>query len=198
MAKFAPASGKTKRDLKDVFGDVGSIIYSATDVIIKNGKITLPSDGVELPCASDSLSMSQSAPSINHYKVVGLSGDWFTTSEPGDLELSLDVPTKHSDILKVLYGEDAVSEVYVGTSQESAYYTGTALVLSDKTITGTFFLVNKEETQIMILNNTKLWATPSFENSSTEPFKFTLSGTIENADGSADTANIVWLKKKAA
>jgi hypothetical protein len=198
MTAITPA--KTKQQLKDVFGGVGTLIYDKADLKIAKGgtsasakEITLPTTGIELPVAVDSFTLTQAAPTINHYKVLGMDGDWFATSESGDIEMSLDVPTKHSDILKVLYGDDAVSDLKVSTTWE-----GAGLILNKKAITGTFFLINEEEDQIMILNNIKLWASPSYENGSTEPFKFTLTGTMTVADQAGDECNFAWLKKKSA
>lgn len=190
-------SGQTKIDLKDVFGDVGSVIYSETDVKIKSGALVIPSDGIEFPVTVDTLNLDQSDPTINHYKVVGLSGDWFATSAAGDLTFGFTVPSKAKAILTAFYGEDAVNDVNIA-SLDGSKWSGQSLMLTEKTLEGTIIMVNKTEDQIMIINNVKLWAKPTFSNTGTDPFAFSVSGTLTVADSSTtnpDTANFAWLRR---
>lgn len=193
-------NGKTKLDLKDVFGDIGSVIYSETDVKVKSGALTIPTNGIEFPVTVDTLNLDQSDPTINHYKVVGLSGDWFATSASGDLTFGFTVPSKAKALLAKFYGEDAVNDVNIA-KLDGNKWEGVSLQLTEKTIEGTIIMINKTEDQIMIINNVKLWAKPTFSNTGTDPFAFAISGTLtvaESSETNPDSANFAWLKRGEA
>lgn len=182
------AVSNTKKELKDVFGGIKSCIYSAGGATISEGAITLPTDGIEFPTTVETLSISQDDPTINHYKIVGMDVDWFSTSESGDLNVGLTVPSKAKELLKVFYGESAVKDV-TGTGWE-----GTAISMESHKVTGCLILVNDTEDQIMIINGIELYAKPMFENTATEPFAFGLTGTITVDENNSES--FVWLKKK--
>lgn len=192
MAKIAGIEvSKQKTDLKDVFGDVGTAIYNRSSVAPDSeGNITLPATGcIEFPVTTETMSINQDEQTINHYKVVGLQGDWFATSESGDMNVAFTVPSKAKEILVEFYGEDAIQEL------TATGWNGVALTLNERTITGSIILINKKQDQIMIINGINLWARPSFENTGTEPFAFALSGTVVVDE--TTSANIIWLKKAA-
>lgn len=186
---------KKKTELKSVFGDIASVMYQASEVKIPAKGSSAPialSPEYEFPVTIDTLNIAQDDPTINHYKVVGMQGDWFATATTGDMSIQMTVPTKHGDILKVLFGEDAVGDIKA--TLEGASFSGQSLALTEKAITGTFILKNKVGDQIMILNNIMLWAKPYYENTAAVPFAFVLTGTMTVGDD-GDDANFAWLTK---
>lgn len=189
---------KSKIDLKDVFNDVASLQFVSTVVDLSKGTFTWQPE-MDVPVKVDTLEISQDDPTINHYKVIGLDGDWTSSATLGDMTISMTVPTKHGDILKWIYGEDAVKEITNATvttgdtGVDSAKWTGSSVLLKKKKISGSLGLMNAEENQLMIMAGVGLYATPLYQNTSTEPFAFKLSGTLENAG----TQSIAWIKKGA-
>lgn len=187
---------KKKIDLKDVFNDVASLQYMSTVVDLSKGTFTWTPE-MDVPATVDTLEVSQDDPTINHYKVIGLDGDWTSSATLGDMTISVTVPSKHSDILTFLYGEDAVVKITKATVTtgnadiDSADWAGNSLLLKKKKITGSLGLLNAEENQMMIMAGVALYATPLYQNTSTEPFAFKLSGTLENAG----TQSIAWITK---
>lgn len=101
---------KTKKELKDVFSGLSAVWYQASELDLTNLSSLAITPEFDLPVKIDTINLEQGDPSIEHYKVVGLPGDWVTSSEPGDIDLSFRVPTKHTDVLKMAYGEEAVKE----------------------------------------------------------------------------------------
>ena len=96
--------------MKDIFVGPKTLLY--TSVIADLSKATLEiTPEVELPVTVDTLKATMDDPTINHYKVIGLAGDWATTSELGDFNVEFVVPSKAKDLLKVMFGEDAVTEL---------------------------------------------------------------------------------------
>lgn len=184
---------KTKQQLKDVFNGLSSVLFQSKEVNLgEGGKIGL-SPEYDLPVTVDTLQISQDDPTVNHYKVIGLDGDWTSSATLGDMTIQFTVPTKATDVLKMAYGGDAVKDS-VQASLDSQDYTGVALTIKKKKVTGTFILVNEEKDQIMIMSGVALWAKPLYENPGTEPFALQFTGTMETSGN----PNFAWLKKSAA
>lgn len=182
---------KTKKQLKDVFGGISSMWYQSAELDLTNLAGIKITPEYDVPVKVDTIELEQGDPSIEHYKVIGLPGDWITSSEAGDIDLSFRVPTKHNDILKLAYGEDAVKDI-TGASVDGVTYNGTALTLVDKQVDGTFILVNANKTKLMILANTTLWAKPVIDSDAKGVFALDFNGTIES-DGT--TPDILFLEK---
>ena len=186
---------KTKSQLKDVFSGVTSMWYQATELNVSNlTNLTITPD-YDLPVKVDTITLEQGDPSIEHYKVIGLPGDWVTSAEPGDIELSFRVPTNHTDVLKMAYGEDAVKTVTAATVNDVSGFSGTGLVLQQKKVDGTFVLVNEDQTKMLVLANTTLWAKPVLDQDAKGVFALDFNGSIES-DGT--NPDILFLRKKSS
>lgn len=190
---------KSKIDLKDVFNGANSLLFQSSIVDLSKGTFTLEPE-YDLPVTVDTLQISQDDPTVNHYKVIGLDGDWTSSATLGDMTFQFTVPTKAKDVLVLAYGSDSVVDITKGTvsgtgdNDIDGDYAGHAVLLNKKKVTGTFVIVDEEKTNIMVLAGAAVWAKPLYENVSTEPFAIQFTGTIENAG----TQSMAWLKKSAA
>ena len=192
---------KSKQDLKDVFNGLSSLLYQSAIVDLSQSTLSITPE-YDLPVTVDTLQISQEDPTINHYKVIGLDGDWTSSATLGNMNIKFTVPTKAKDVLKLAYGEDAVKEItkltITGTGDtdldDENGFSGTSIMLKKKKVTGTFVLVDEGQTNLMILTNVALWAKPLYENPGTEPFAIQFTGTIEGAG----SQSLAWLKKKSA
>lgn len=193
-------AAKTKQELKDVFNGLSSLYY--TDEIVDLGSATPTiTPKYDLPVTVDTLQISQDDPTINHYKVIGLDGDWTSSATLGDMNIQFTVPTKAKEVLQLAYGTDAVKDITKLTINTGVAdidntvngYKGTSVMLNKKKVTGTFVLVDEEQTNLMVLTNVALWAKPLYENPGTEPFAIQFTGTMEGAGAQ----NMAWLKKVA-
>jgi len=186
------ANMKTMTDLKDVFNGISSFMFDTTPISLASGSITMAPE-FELPVTVDTLSISQDDPTINHYKVHGLGTDWVSSSEPGDATIEFTVPTIHTDVLTLAYGAGAIGSITQATISDAAgavktasgSYTGTSVKLSNTKVTGCIALLNDEGTKLLIVNNVALYASPVYDNASTEPFAIKFSGTIETGTGAS-------------
>lgn len=169
---------KTKKELKDVFSGVSAVWYQASELDLTNLSGLAIAPEYDLPVKVDTITLEQGDPTINHYKVVGLPGDWVTSSESGDIDLSFRIPTKHTDVLKMAYGTDAVKD-NVSATVDGESYTGTGLVLMQKKIDGTFIFVNEDKTKLLVLTNTTLWAKPVLDQDAKGVFALDFNGSIE-------------------
>ena len=192
---------KTKQDLKDVFNGLSSLLYQSAIVDLSQATLSITPE-YDLPVTVDTLQISQEDPTINHYKVIGLDGDWTSSATLGNMNIQFTVPTKAKDVLKLAYGEDAVKEITKLTITGSGDtelddangFSGTSIMLKKKKVTGTFVLVDEEQTNLMVLTNVALWAKPLYENPGTEPFAIQFTGTMEGAG----SYSMAWLKKAQA
>ena len=189
---------KTIDKMKDIFVGPKTLLY--TSVIADLSKTTLEiTPEVELPVTVDTLKATMDDPTINHYKVIGLAGDWATTSELGDFNVEFVVPSKAKDLLKVMFGEDAVTDLtkvtLKGTGDttldNTTGFAGVAVEPKKFKIKGTIVIVDEEKKNLMVITNIALYATLQWDNSGTEPVAFKFSGSIEGAG----KRSIAWLTK---
>ena len=187
--------------MKDIFVGPKTLLY--TSVIADLSKATLEiTPEVELPVTVDTLKATMNDPTINHYKVIGLAGDWATTSELGDFNVEFVVPSKAKDLLKVMFGEDAITELtkvtLKGTGDTSldatSGFAGVAVEPKKFKIKGTIVIVDEEKKNLMVITNVALYATLQWDNSGTEPVAFKFAGSIEGAG----KRSIAWLTNAPA
>ena len=186
--------------MKDVFCGPKSLIYSKsiTDLSVPTVEIT---PDVELPVEVDSLKASMEDPSINHYKVIGLAGDWATTAELGNFNIEFVVPSKAKNLLKIMFGDDAVGDLTKLTLKETgdatldaeAGFTGVALEPKKFKVKGTVVIVDDEKENLMVITNIALYATLQWDDTGTKPVAFKFAGSIEGAG----KKSIAWLSKAA-
>lgn len=192
---------KTKQELKDVFNGLSSVLYTDEVVDLSSGTPTI-TPKYDLPVTVDTLQLSQDDPTVNHYKVIGLDGDWTSSATLGDMTVQFTVPTKAKEVLQLAYGESAVKDITKLTlttgdaevDNSANGYEGVSLMIGKKKVTGTFVLVDEEKKNLMVITNIALWAKPLYENPGTEPFAIQFTGTIEGAG----SQSLAWLKKKSA
>ncbi len=187
--------------MKDIFVGPKTLLY--TSVIADLSKATLEiTPEVELPVTVDTLKATMDDPTINHYKVIGLAGDWATTSELGDFNVEFVVPSKAKDLLKVMFGEDAITELtkvtLKGTGDTAldatTGFTGVSVEPKKFKIKGTIVIVDEQKKNLMVITNIALYATLQWDNSGTEPVAFKFSGSIEGAG----KRSIAWLTNAPA
>ena len=187
--------------MKDIFVGPKTLLY--TSVIADLSKTTLEiTPEVELPVTVDTLKATMDDPTINHYKVIGLAGDWATTSELGDFNVEFVVPSKAKDLLKVMFGNDAVTELtkvtLKGTGDtaldSTSGFAGVAVEPKKFKIKGTIVIVDEEKKNLMVITNIALYATLQWDNSGTEPVAFKFAGSIEGAG----KRSIAWLTNAPA
>ena len=186
--------------MKDIFNGPKMLLYSKAVTDLSKGAVDITAD-VELPVEVDSLKATMEDPTINHYKVIGLAGDWATNAELGDFNVEFVVPSKAKDLLKVMFGEDAITELtkvtLKGTGDAAldatTGFTGVAVEPKKFKIKGTIVIVDDEKENLMIVTNIALYATMQWDDTGTKPVAFKFAGSIEGAG----KRSIAWLTKAA-
>ena len=191
---------KKIEELKDIFVGPKTLLYAKTIADLSKTSLDITPD-LELPVEVDSLKATMSDPTVNHYKVMGLAGDWATTSELGDFSVEFVVPSKAKDLLASMFGSDAVGDLTKLTLKTTgdtdldatSGFTGTALELKKFKIQGTIIIVDETKTNLMVITNIALYATMQWDETGTKPVAFKFSGSIEGAG----KKSIAWLSKAA-
>lgn len=192
---------KKIEELKDIFAGPKTLLYAKAIADLSKTTLEISPD-LELPVEVDSLKATMSDPTVNHYKVMGLAGDWATTSELGDFSVEFVVPSKAKDLLASMFGSDAVGDLTKLTLKTTgdtdldatSGFTGTALELKKFKIQGTIIIVDETKTNLMVITNIALYATMQWDETGTKPVAFKFSGSIEGAG----KKSIAWLSKAAA
>ena len=187
--------------MKDIFVGPKTLLYTSVIADLSKGTLEITPE-VELPVTVDTLKATMDDPTINHYKVIGLAGDWATTSELGDFNVEFVVPSKAKDLLKVMFGEDAVTDLTKVTLKSTgdtaldstSGFAGVAVEPKKFKIKGTIVIVDEEKKNLMVITNIALYATLQWDNSGTEPVAFKFSGSIEGAG----KRSIAWLTNAPA
>ena len=190
---------KKIEELKDIFVGPKTLLYAKAITDLSKNTLDITAD-LELPVEVDSLKATMQDPTINHYKVIGLAGDWATTSELGDFNVEFVVPSKAKDLLAAMFGNDAVSDLTKVTLKTgdtdldaTTGFTGVALEPKKFKIQGTIAIVDDTKTNVMVITNIALYATLQWDETSTKPVAFKFSGSIEGAG----KKSIAWLTKAA-
>lgn len=191
---------KKIEELKDIFVGPKTLLYAKAITDLSKTTLDITAD-LELPVEVDSLKATMQDPTINHYKVIGLAGDWATTSELGDFNVEFVVPSKAKDLLAAMFGNDAVSELTKVTLKTgdtdldaTTGFTGVALEPKKFKIQGTIAIVDDTKKNVMIITNIALYATLQWDDTGTKPVAFKFSGSIEGAG----KKSIAWLTKSSA
>ena len=190
---------KKIEELKDIFVGPKTLLYAKAITDLSKTTLDITAD-LELPVEVDSLKATMQDPTINHYKVIGLAGDWATTSELGDFNVEFVVPSKAKDLLAAMFGNDAVSDLTKVTLKTgdtdldaTTGFTGVALEPKKFKIQGTIAIVDDTKTNVMVITNIALYATLQWDDTGTKPVAFKFSGSIDGAG----KKSIAWLTKAA-
>lgn len=188
---------KKIEELKDIFVGPKTLLYAKAITDLSKTTLDITPD-LELPVEVDSLKATMEDPTVNHYKVIGLAGDWATTSELGDFSVEFVVPSKAKDLLASMFGSDAVSDLTKLTLKTgdtdldaTTGFTGTVLELKKFKIQGTIIIVDETKANLMVITNIALYATLQWDETGTKPVAFKFSGSIEGAG----KKSIAWLSK---
>lgn len=168
-----------KTDLKDVFNGLSSIY-------LKKGALTdfsSVSFDMDLPVTVDTLQISASDPTLNRTKVHGLSADWTVSSTPGEITFAATIPSVSKEIVKYFLGEANEVSASVTADGAAQTYKGIAATLNNVKLTIGLGLLSEDGEKLILVKKLVAYASPQYENGSTTPFAFKLTGTIEASDG---------------
>ena len=197
-----------KNGLKFVVDDLTSLLFQKQVINLEKNtgantyKFNINPD-FDLPCKVDSLAVSQGDPNVSHFKVIGLDGDWTSSSTSGDFSISFIVPTLSPEVIKLGWGENAVTEIdevtvdagakdviELGANPQNTKFKGVALTLNKKKVEGSVILVNGTRTKLVVVRHASLWAS-ILKDANGEPFAVKFTGSLQ-----AKKDDIIVLEKK--
>lgn len=187
---------KTKKQLKTVFAGLSSIMLQKTPITLTTSQSSTTISSIapdfDLPVKVDTLSLTQGAPSINHYKVHGQASDWCSTATPQDAEIAMTIPSVAEDLLQYFFGNAGSVTYTSGTGESAESWSGKGVVNDAVKVVCSLVLLSDTGKDMFIIRNAALWASLQYENASTEPIAILISGTIEGDD---ETADYIYLHK---
>lgn len=152
----------------------------------------------ELPVAEDGgFTYDGGSPSVEHYRVHGVSGDWTSRMTPGDTEINLFIPTVDADVLAacgfvtttISSGAPTVADADVGDYKFTAT-SGYAFAETQKAFSVGIAAINDEGTKMFAIKKVKLLASVLFDAADTaKPIGITLTGSSA-ASTAADAMGI--------
>lgn len=144
----------------------------------------------EVPVAQDGgFSYNGGSPSINHYKVHGITGDWTSRMTPGDTEINLFIPTIDEEVLaacgftvNTVAQADAAKASLQDSDEGDAKFTvsgaGYSFAETQKAFSVGIGAVNDEGTKMFAIKKVKLLASILFDSADTaKPIGITLTGS---------------------
>lgn len=187
---------KTKIDMQgDVFSGISSVLAVKGGITTSGGTGTISEDSVvELPVSQESgFDFNGGEPSVNHFRVHGLTADWVSTFTPGDGTLTLQIPVHDTDVLALVYGEEGTdvtltlpTSITVGGKSSVK---GKARSFKQKAVYLGLLVLNDTEDKVLYIKKGKFVATPQFNGEDT-PYAITLTGALA-AGGDADAYGIL-------
>jgi len=142
---------------------------------------------VEIPVAEDGgFTYTGGEPSIEHYKIHGLTADWTSRTTPGETSVNLFVPSITKTLLE-LFGFTVTTAANAG-----ALGTGTGFTFAETSLAVELGLVafNDEGNKAFAIKGAKLSATIVFdEANSAKPIGISLTGSTSKG-GDADAMGI--------
>ena len=168
--------------IKDGFGDN----FATAGKVVK-----------ELPVAQDGgFTYNGGTPSIDHYKVHGIAGDWSSRMTPGETEINLFIPTIDAEVLEACgfqsvssVGSTAAAAAKVEDANDYKFTPtgGYTFAETQKAFSVGIAAINDEANQMFAIKKVKLMASILFDSADTaKPIGITLTGS--NAASSAADA----------
>ncbi len=138
---------------------------------------TLPSGGTltEIPVAEDSgFSYTGGTPSVESYRIHGLTTPWSTRMTPGDSEVNLFVPQVTQELL-TLFGFTATAVSIASLAGKK--WSGTKFKETSSEVNLGIAAINSDQTQLFAIKKVKLLATIVFDDAaSAKPVGIQLTG----------------------
>ena len=174
-----------KNSMQEHVFDGISAVYAVSGGFTTESAGSYDLDGaIELPVSeSGGVNINGGTPSTTTFRVHGLTAPWTSHITPGDVELSLEVPTNDEAVLGLVYGGPSSTNVSVASVPKgsgTATISGKGFGWPQKSVSIGLLIVNDTEDKALFIKKAKLLASPQF-NGEDKPFCVTLTGTVAEA-----------------
>lgn len=168
LTKKASMQANTFTGLSALFAVKNGITFTSGAASIETA--------VEFPVSneSDGFRYNGGTPSVDHFKVHGLSGDWTNRFTPGESELNVEIPTHDTNILEYC------GFTQVGSAQsvtlDGKTYSGKPFAETSKVVILGLAGLNDTEDKLFLMKKVRCLATINFDPSGVKPLSVTLTG----------------------
>jgi len=181
----------SKNDLKDVFAGVSSIYIKKGGI---SGAITALDFDWDMPVTLDTLTFTQSEPTLNRTKIHGLQADWAVIATAGEVTFSATVPTNAKEVTDWFLGTPVGNVSAIPLNAGTETYSGDAYSMTSPKLYASVGIVSEDKMKMFFIKRLAFYATPLMENASSTVFGFNLTGTIEVTDDTSQD-DVLFLKK---
>lgn len=148
-------------------------------------------NATEFPVSDDSgFNFDTGQPSIEHFKVKGMSTDWVNTFTPGDGEITLEIPCHNTNILTLVGMEGTAVSITLpeGMAKGGTAATGKGYPVTQKAVYLGLGILNETEDKLLFIKKSKFMA-QLILGSDNKPLCVVLTGAIA-AGGDAKAIGI--------
>lgn len=175
---------KKKTEMQEHVFDGISAVYAVAGGFTKTGDSYSVANAVELPVSeSGGVNITGGSPSTTQFRVHGLTAPWTSHMTPGDVEITLQIPTNDEAVLNLVYGGGSTTNVSVtGIPKADGTMTisGKGFGWPQKAVNIGLLIINDTEDKALFIKKAKLLASPEFNGEDT-PFVVNLTGTVAEA-----------------
>ena len=175
---------KKKNQMQEHVFDGISAVYAVAGGFTKANDSYSVENAVELPVSeSGGVNISGGSPSTTQFRVHGLTAPWTSHMTPGDVEITLQVPTNDEAVLNLVYGGASSTNVSVGgvpKADGTMTISGKGFGWPQKAVNIGLLIINDTEDKALFIKKAKLLASPEFNGEDT-PFVVNLTGTVAEA-----------------
>lgn len=130
----------------------------------------------KVPVTRDTVSFTQADPTINNGYIHGRTEPAWSSSEPGDITFSFNVPSIDEDTTGWLY--DGVEITTKMKESETKQWKLRGIKLNGKPVEGMAMLISEDRKYSLVIKDFKGYSSISTDNISTTPISFNVSGTL--------------------
>lgn len=175
---------KRKTQMQEHVFDGISAVYAVAGGFTKSGNSYSVENAVELPVSeSGGVNITGGSPSTTQFRVHGLTAPWTSHMTPGDVEITLQIPTNDESVLNLVYGGASSTAVTVGgipKADGTMSISGKGFGWPQKSVNLGLVIINDTEDKALFIKKAKLLASPEFNGEDT-PFVVNLTGTVAEA-----------------
>ena len=175
------ALSKQINDFKTVFSGANAIYLKKGG--FPAGTLTNLDFDWEIPVTVDSMTLSQSEPTINKVMVHGLQTPWVSISTPGEFSFKATVPSIDEDFADwALGGSTGALTAIPLNGSATDVFDGKSYAMEAIKLYASIGIRSEDKNKLLVIKKMAIYATPTMDNLSQSPYAFTLTGTIEASD----------------
>lgn len=144
----------------------------------------------KLPITKDSINFTQADPAINNGFIHGQAKPAWSTSEPGDINLTFNIPSIDDETTGWLYEPGGTVVSMKESDTEEWKLKG--IKLTGKPIEGMVMMISEDRKHCLVIKNLKGYSAMQTDNISQTPISFNISSTLQGGVSEDTDGDVVF------